>query len=264
MLRNLKELYQYRALLSALIARELKARYRGSSLGFLWTFLNPTLLMLVYALIFSVYMRQSMERYLLFMFVGLLPWIWFSGSVGGGASAISDRRDLLTKVKFPAQVLPATVVLTNAINYLFALPLVGVMMIAYGMAPTPALLLLPVLVLVQLCFTLGCTYLVSAINVTFRDMQHIVSNLMTLWFFLTPILYPVTNVPEQAGGLPARTLVLYLNPMSGIIAAYQDVLYYQRLPSAGPLLVSAVVSAVLLVVSAAYFESRREDFAEFA
>src|SRR5687767_6377757 len=121
MLRNLRELYQYRGLLLSLTQRELKARYRGSVLGFLWTFLNPTLQMVVYTLLFSVYMRQQIEHYPYFMFIGLLPWIFFSSSVGGGASAISDRRDLLTKVRFPAQVLPASVVATNLCNFLLSL-----------------------------------------------------------------------------------------------------------------------------------------------
>ena len=123
MIRNLTELYQYRALLIALSMRELKARYRASVLGFLWTFLNPTLNMLVYALVFGVLMRNSVPNYAYYLFTGLLPWIFFSSSVLGGTTSISDRRDLLTKVRFPAQVLPATVVLTNLINFLLSLPL---------------------------------------------------------------------------------------------------------------------------------------------
>src|SRR4051812_10886122 len=103
MLRNLQELYQYRALLSSLTLRELKARYRASVLGFLWTFLNPTLHMLVYALMFEVLLQQGMPHYPYFIFIGLLPWICFSSSVIAGTSSISDRRDLLTKVRFPAQ-----------------------------------------------------------------------------------------------------------------------------------------------------------------
>src|SRR4051812_36883170 len=111
MIRNLRELYQYRGLLWSLISRELKARYRASVLGFFWTFLNPTLQMLVYALLFRVYMRQQIPHYAYFMFVGILPWNWFASSINAGVTSISDRRDLLTKVRFPAQVLPATVVL---------------------------------------------------------------------------------------------------------------------------------------------------------
>lgn len=257
MLHNLTELYQYRALLLNLIQRELKARYRGSALGFLWTFLNPTLLMLVYALVFKVYMRQSMEHYTLFLFTGLLPWTWFSTSIIGGASAISDRRDLLTKVKFPPQVLPATVVFTNAFNYLLSLPLVFGLTLLSGAQLTLHFLFLPVIFLVQLVFTLAVTYAVSAINVTFRDLQHIVVNLVTLAFFLTPVVYPLSSIPVQY-----RELALYLNPMADMVTAYQDILYYHRLPSAIPLLNTGVVSLAILMVSSVYFNRRREDFAE--
>ncbi len=123
MIRNLRELYQYRALLWALTVRELKARYRASVLGFLWTFLNPTLSMAVYVLVFGVLMTSDLPRFPYYVFSGLLPWIYFSTSVGAGTSAVSERRDLLTKVSFPAQVLPATIVLTNAVNFLLSLPL---------------------------------------------------------------------------------------------------------------------------------------------
>jgi homopolymeric O-antigen transport system permease protein len=105
MIRSLQELWQYRALLWNLTQRELKARYRGSALGFLWTFVNPLLLMGVYGLVFGIIQRNTIPHYTYFIFVGLLPWLWFGSSVGSGASTISDRRDLLTKVRFPAQVL---------------------------------------------------------------------------------------------------------------------------------------------------------------
>ena len=123
MIRSLQELWQYRALLWNLTQRELKARYRGSALGFLWTFVNPLLLMGVYGLVFGIIQRNTIPHYTYFIFVGLLPWLWFGSSVGLGASTISDRRDLLTKVRFPAQVLPTTVVATNLVNYLLSLPL---------------------------------------------------------------------------------------------------------------------------------------------
>lgn len=257
MVKNLAELYQYRALLWNLTQRELKARYRGSVLGFLWTFLNPTLLMMVYALVFGVYMRQSLEHYTFFMFVGLLPWIWFSSSVGGGASAISDRRDLLNKVKFPPQVLPATVVLTNGVNFLLAFPLVVGLSLFSGVVPSPLILLTPVVFLLQLLFVLGATYLVSAMNVTFRDLQHIVTNLLTLGFFLTPIIYPLSAIPKEF-----RDPSLYLNPMSAFVCAYQDLLYYQRLPDPVPLFTATTSSLLLLALASAFFNRRREDFAE--
>src|SRR5262249_4280902 len=150
MIRNLRELYQYRALLWSLTVRELKARYRGSVLGFFWTFLNPTMLMLVYAFVFSRTIKQQIPNYTYFMFVGLLPWIWFSTSIGAGASTISDRRDLLTKVRFPAQVLPATVVTTNLCNFLLSLPLIVALGALFGVFPTVHTVALPLIVATQL------------------------------------------------------------------------------------------------------------------
>lgn len=257
MIRNLRELYQYRALLWSLTSRELGARYRGSVLGFLWTFLNPALLMAVYAVVFSVYMRQRLEHYTLFMFVGLLPWVWFSSSVAGGASTLSDRRDLLTKVRFPPQVLPATVVLTNGINFLLSLPLMIVLGLASGVWPTWHILLVPLLIGIQASFTLALTYFISALNVTFRDLQHIVSNLLTLAFFLTPILYPLDVIPERY-----RVAAVYANPMAAIATSYQDVVYQHRLPAPGPLAFAAALSVVLLLGASAYFARRREELAE--
>jgi lipopolysaccharide transport system permease protein len=262
MIRNLEELYRYRALLWSLTLRELRARYRGSVLGFLWTFLNPLLLMVVYALIFSVYMRAQIPHYTYFVFIGLLPWIWFSSSVVGGASAISDRRDLLTKVRFPAQVLPATVVMTNLSNYLLALPLVLGLGAAYGVWPSWHLLALPLVVATQLVFTLALSYAISALNVSFRDLQHIVSNLITLWFFLTPVLYSSAIIPVTVRGLPARDLAIYTNPMAILIRSYQNIFYEHSLPEAKPLVAVLAISVLLLMVGAWIFESRRDEFAE--
>jgi lipopolysaccharide transport system permease protein len=258
MLRHFRELYQYRGLLISLVQRELKARYRGSVLGFFWTFLNPTLHMLVYALLFTVVMRQNIPNYAFFMFVGLLPWIWFSSSVGAGASTISDRRDLMTKVRFPAQVLPTTVVATNLINYTLSLPLMLALGAFYGVWPTWHVVAFPLVVLIQLVFTLGLVYIVSAVNVTFRDLQHIVQNLLTLGFFATPVLYQVNTIADPN----MRALVTLINPMAILITSYQAIFYEHRLPDMLPLLGLAVGSLVLLWAAAQLFEARREEFAE--
>jgi lipopolysaccharide transport system permease protein len=258
MIRHFRELYQYRGLLISLVQRELTARYRGSVLGFFWTFLNPTLHMLVYALLFTVVMRQNVPNYAYFMFVGLLPWIWFSSSVGGGASAISDRRDLMTKVRFPAQVLPSSVVATNLLNYMLSLPLMVLLGAFYGVWPSWHVVAFPLVLLIQLIFTLALVYVISAINVTFRDLQHIVQNLLTLAFFATPVLYQVKNISEPG----MRNLVTLANPMAILITSYQAIFYDHRLPDAMPLLALALGSLVLLWAASQLFEARREEFAE--
>jgi lipopolysaccharide transport system permease protein len=266
MIRNLRELYQYRALLWSLTHRELKARYRGSVLGFLWTFLNPMLQMAVYSLVFGfIFKQEEIANYPYFIFVGMLPWIYFSSSVLAGASAVSDRRDLLTKVRFPAQVLPANVVLTNLLNYLLSLPLMVGMGLIVGVVPTwHAIFLLPIL-MVQTLFTLAVTYVLSALNVAFRDLQQIVANLMTLAFFATPILYPVTRIKSDLFGIPAdvvRKLITYGNPMAAMSTAYRDIFYIHQIPNWRPLVAVAMTSILLLWFASAMFEQRREEFAE--
>jgi lipopolysaccharide transport system permease protein len=264
MIRNLSELYQYRALLMALSMRELKARYRASVLGFLWTFLNPTLNMLVYVLVFGVVMHSDIKHYPYYLFSGLLPWIYFSSSVGGGTSAISDRRDLLTKVRFPAQVLPATVVLTNLINFLLSLPLLLGLGLIFGVTPSWHLIFIIPLLIVQTFFTLAVTYLFAALNVAFRDLQHIITNVLMMTFFLTPVLWDIKSVPA-IGSLTreeTQSLVLTFNPVASIMVGWRDVFYEQTAPHWQPLGSVAVVSLIVMWISAGVFERRREEFAE--
>jgi len=237
--------------------RELKARYRGSVLGFLWTFLNPTLLMLAYAMVFSVFMKQQMKNYLFFLFIGLLPWIAFSTSVGVGASAISDRRDLLTKVRFPAQVLPTTVVATNTCNYLLSLPLMIALGGYFGIWPSWHSIAFPLILAIQILFTLALSYFISALNVAFRDLQYIVANVLTLWFFATPVLYPPTAIPAGF-----REIALLSNPMAALVTSYQSIFYEHAIPPLRPLLVALIISLALFWISAQIFERRSEEFAE--
>lgn len=237
--------------------RELKARYRGSVLGFLWTFLNPTLLMLAYAMVFSVFMKQQMKNYLFFLFIGLLPWIAFSTSVGVGASAISDRRDLLTKVRFPAQVLPTTVVATNTCNYLLSLPLMIALGGYFGIWPSWHSIAFPLILAIQILFTLALSYFISALNVAFRDLQYIVANVLTLWFFATPVLYPPTAIPAGF-----REIALLSNPMAALVTSYQSIFYEHAMPPMRPLLVALIISLALFWISAQIFERRSEEFAE--
>jgi len=257
MLRNLRVLYQYRALLWSLTLRELKARYRASILGFLWTFLNPILLMLAYTLVFGVFMKSPVKLFVYFLFVGLLPWIFFSSSVGVGASANSDRRDLLTKVRFPPQVLPATVVATNLCNYVLSIPLMIALGAYFQVWPSWHIVAYPLVLALQIVFTMALSYFVSALNVVFRDLQHIIANLLTLWFFVTPVFYPLATIPERF-----RTILLVGNPMAVLVTSYQAIFYEHHLPALAPLAVVALESLILLWLASAVFERHREVLAE--
>ena len=225
MVTAFQELFAYRALIQTLVMRDLKARYRGSALGLLWTLMNPLLHMAIYVLIFSVYMRNDMERYAAFLLCGLLPWIWLSSSLLMGASSIVEGGSLLKKVFFPPQVLPTVTVLANFINFLLGIPVLFTLLLLYGVKLGWSLLALPLIMAAQLGLTLGLTLTASAVSVRYRDIPLILGHLLTFWFFLSPIIYPATQVPERFRAF------LALNPFASFVVAYQDVLLYNAAPT---------------------------------
>ena len=206
MFHNLAGLLRYRGLIQSLVARELKARYRGSVLGFFWSFINPLLLLLVYSFVFTVVMPSAhdkrIEPYALFMFCGILPWTWFSSSLNESAGVLISGGNLIKKVLFPAEILPIVTVLANMIHFFFGLVILAGFLVYYQRPQTAGeLALFPVVVLVQLILTLGFALLLSALTVHFRDIRDILSNLLTFWFFATPIIYPwfLFEDPENPG-----------------------------------------------------------------
>jgi ABC-type polysaccharide/polyol phosphate export permease len=211
MLTTLSELFAYRALIQVLVVRDLKARYRGSLLGFLWTFLNPILLMTTYTLIFSVYMRVEMENYAVFVMTGLLPWLWFSSSLQMGATSVLDGGALLKKVFFPPQVFPAVIVLTNFANFILSLPLLFGFLLLFGVRVGWTLVALLPLMVIQLVLTYGLTLIVAAVTVRYRDVAQLLTNFLLVWFFVSPILYPVNLVPPEFAAL------VIVNPMAPLL-----------------------------------------------
>lgn len=250
-------MYKYRALIWALVVRHLAIRYRGSALGFLWSLLNPLFLMLVYMLVFKYYIRfDHVENYTIFLFCGLLPWLWFSTALLEGTSSIVSSGHLITKSMFPPQILPAVAALTNMINFLLSLPLLFVFMIFYGLEFHLSLLALPIVILVQLVFIFGLSLIFSALNVYFRDVQHLLGNALTFLFFLCPILYPATTVPE------AFRFTLDLNPLAVMTIFYQELILDGVLPSLSVSAYLLGIVGITLIVGNMVFESNRENFAE--
>jgi len=256
MLHFLGELIRYRALINSLVSKEVRVRYRGSMLGFIWTFLNPLLLMCVYALVFSVYLRIEMENYAVFMFCGLIPWLWFSSAALEGVGSIVNGAGLLTRAMIPAQVLPTVRVLSNMVNFLLSLPMLLIFLVASSVKLGWALTALPLVIAVQLLFTMGFVCATSALNVQFRDISHLLANIITLWFFISPILYPMEMIPEKY-----RALV-HFNPMGVLVVSYQDIFFYNRMPRWDILGTAALFSFLTLVIGAWIFNRMRESFAE--
>ncbi len=257
LIEHFRDLYRYRALVSALVVRGLKARYRGSVLGFFWTFLNPLLLMLVYLLVFSTVMKIGIKNYSVFLFAGLLPWTWFSTALTDGVGSIVNGSSLITKVLFPPQVLPTVAVLVNMMNYLFTLPLLLLFLIVLKMPLGLTFFSILPVILVQLILTQGATLMVSAINVYFRDLQQIVTNFLMLGFFVTPILYPLSHVPQKV------QFIFYINPMTVLFRSYQWIFYYNIHPNWLHLLYLLIGSFVVLLIGVYIFEKLKEAFPEF-
>jgi lipopolysaccharide transport system permease protein len=258
MLRNIEELYRFRALVWALTLRHIRSRYRGSVLGFVWSFLNPLFLMAVYTLVFQYYIRfETKEFYPTFLLTGLLPWLWFTGGVLDATSSISSGGNLITKAMFPPQVLPAVAVLTHFVNFLFALPVLVAFLLAVGTVPGMAMLLLPLVFMLQIFVMLGISFLLSSLNVMYRDIQHVTGNLFTLMFFVTPVLYPLDTIPEKH-----RQTMLVLNPMAPVSEMYRQIVLYDTLPSFWWMLWVLVVGLILFAVGNLVFNRYREQFAE--
>jgi len=261
MFANLLRLPRYRGLIQSLVARELKARYRGSVLGFFWSFINPLLLLLIYTFVFSFVIPRGttdLEPYALFMFCGILPWTWFSSSLSESANVLMSGGNLIKKVLFPAEVLPIVTVLANMVHFFLGLPILAVFLIYYK-APPPLIELVwfPVVIFVQLLLTLGLSLVLSALTVHFRDIKDLLANLLTFWFFATPIIYAMGQVPEEGQRL------LNFNPFTHLAISYQEILFYN-----GPfghwkwLLALGAGSAVFFLFGYWVFDRLRDSFAE--
>ncbi|MCY4659769.1 MAG: ABC transporter permease [Acidobacteria bacterium] len=270
---NLVRLVRHRGLVQTLVVRDLKARYRGSVLGFFWSFANPLLLLLVYTFVFSVvldgFRPVDIEPYALFLFCGLLPWTWFSSGLTEAGNSLVANGNLIKKVLFPAEVLPVVAVVANMVHFLLALPiLVAALILLAPAAPRLSeLVWFPIVVGVQLLLTLGLGLFLAALTVHFRDIKDLLSNVLTLWFFATPIIYPMAAVagrgPEVAGLAPLGKVLMDLNPFAHLAISYQEILFYD-----GPfghwkwLLVLGAGGAVLFMAAYAFFDRLRDSFAE--
>lgn len=255
-MKSLWSVWRHRVLAEALTARELKARYRGSALGLLWTLLNPLLMMLVYTLVFSVYMRAPVAHYPVFVFSGLLPWLWLSSALSQATVSVVREGHLLRKVSFPAEVLPFTAVASTGVNFLLTLPLYAAFALASGTPLGLHLLWLGLLVPLTFLLAYGPALALSALNVTLRDVEHLTASLLMLLFFLTPILYAEEWIPERF-----RQLAL-TNPVAAMVLSYRDVLYHGRSPEPGRLLLLAASGVVLTLAGEAVFRAMAPRFAE--
>lgn len=261
-MNELSNLYRHRQLIAALTARDLKARYRGSLLGYFWSLANPLLLLAVYTLVFTKFFpQQVVNPYPLFLFSGILPWTFFAAATLESTSSISANAGLIKKVMFPAEALPLVVVLSHLVHFALAIPILLAAILAFAalgkFTISATILLTPVLMLLQTLFVAGIAMTVSSASVLFRDLRDIVANLMQLGFFVTPIIYLIDNIHSRV----LRALLRF-NPMTPFVVSYQDVLFFGRLPSLSDAVLMVAYAAGSLMLGFFVFDRLRDTLAE--
>ncbi|OGF58988.1 MAG: hypothetical protein A2Y62_21110 [Candidatus Fischerbacteria bacterium RBG_13_37_8] len=263
MIDNLINLFRYRQLLYTLVVRELKARYRGSILGFFWSFANPLLLLIIYTIVFNYILAQrdpNTNPYSLFLFCGILPWTWFTSSLLQAANSVIDGGILIKKIIFPAEVLPFVSVLSNLVHFLLGLPILFGFMIYYRKGLTVNMLYFLVIVVIQLIFSLGLGLLLAALSVHFRDVKDLLANILTLWFFSTPIIYPFSS--QIMDNSPYFKWVLKLNPMTYFMLGFQKAFFYGEPPLLKHIIIMFFGSLLLFWCGYFVFDRLRDSFAE--
>lgn len=262
-MKHLKEIYEYKEMVYGLVRRNLRGRYKGSILGFLWTFINPLLQLIVYTLVFSVIMRSGIEDYYLFLFVALVPWIFFNSCLTGGASCILSSQDMVKKIYFPREVVPLAYTTAAFVDMLLTFLVVFAVLIVSGFGVNiVALIYLPVIMIIEYILALGITLIASACTVYFRDLQYILGIIGMAWQYLTPVLYSNEMVEGQLAKHPIMIKLWRLNPTTPIINAYRQILYYKKTPDMNTLVSAFVLGVLVCIIGYKVFNRLQRGFAE--
>ena len=251
-----KEIYHFRYMLNTLVKQDINGRYKGSFLGFLWTLLNPLLMLLVYSIVFQYVFKTGIKNYPIYLFICLMPWNSFSNAIFTGTTCVSSNASILKKVYFPREVLPLYIVISNTIQYFFSFAIILIALLVSGVGLSWYVLLVPVIVLVQAIFSLGIILFLSSVNVYVRDVQYMMNPIMMIWMYACPILYNLDMVPQ-------KYLALYrLNPMVPIMEAYQKLLYSKTMFDVSAIFHVFLISIIVLVIGYLVFNKLQKRFVE--
>ena len=253
----LGDLYNYRQLLKSNVKKEIRGKYKGSFLGVIWSFVNPLLQVLVYAIVFPFIMRNTQENYVVFLIIGILPWTWFVTSISQGTSCILANQGIIKKVYFPREILPISVVTSGLINFLISCTIIFLFLLISGVGFSAYIVFLPLVILIQYIFSLGILFITCAIDVYIRDAEYIINFIINMLFYATPILYS----PDIFAGSPI-SLLIKANPLAIIITGYRDALFYKTMPNLSSLFIALLGSLILLFVGIAVFKKLERGFAE--
>lgn len=251
-----KDLYQYRELLKSNIKKEIRGKYKGAWLGVVWSYLNPLLMLIVYSVVFSKIMRIQIPNYTMFLFTALIPWTFFTTTVSQGAFSIIANGNILKKVYFPREIIPISIVTSNVITFLISCIIMFIFIIVTGLGFSWYALFFPLILISQYILLMGITFVLSSITVYIRDVEHIITVLLMVMFYGTPIVYSMDMVPASMKG------ILLLNPMTPIINSYRDVLFYKQMPNLLSMGIIVIISIIVFIFGLFIFRKLQRGFAE--
>ena len=251
-----KKLYDYREMLKTSIKKDIGGKYKNSFLGVLWSFVNPLLQILVYAIIFPLIMKNDIPNYVVFMVCGLIPWNYFSTVINRSSFTMIENGNIIKKVYFPREILPISVLTSETVTFLISSILILLFTFGYGLEITINIIFYPLVLLVQYIMLLGISLIVSSVTVYFRDLQHFIGVLLQLFFYATPIVYAVDVIPVNF------QWILKFNPMTYIIEGYRDIFWGQTSPDISTLLIVLAIGVVLCIVGYLIFNKLQKRFAE--
>ncbi len=250
------EIVNYKEFLKSNVKKDVRGKYKGSFLGVLWSFINPLLSVLIYAIVFHYIMRFNIENYLIYLIAGIIPWTFFTSAVNSGMNSIIFNADIIKKVYFPRIILPMSGVTSCLVNFLISCVVIILFAIFSGVGISIYILFLPVVALIQYIFTLGVAFILSAFEVYVRDVEHIINFFIGMLFYVTPILYTKDYVPAKF------SFILKFNPLSYIVDAYHSIFYYKTLPNLNNLGIIFAISCIVFVIGYLVFNKLQRGFAE--
>lgn len=256
MINRVKEIYEYRDMIYSLVKRELRGRYQKSVLGMLWTLLNPFFQILIYTFVFTVIFPSSIENYYIYLMTGMIPWTFFSEALGQGAGTIVSNADMTKKIYFPREVLTIASVTAKFVNMLLAFVVIFVFLLTSPLKFSYHILLLPLVMIFEYFIALGFTLFFSAITVYLRDMEYIVGVLLMAWIWATPIMYDISSLDPVIGH------ILLLNPMTLVVSAYHNILYYHCVPTLWTMTALLLEGIVFALIGWGIFVHLEGNFAE--
>lgn len=256
MVKFFKSLYNYRELLKTNIKKEVRGKYKNSFLGVLWSFLNPLLQIMVYAIIFQLILKNPQENYSIFICCGLIPWTFFASAITRSAFTMVENGNILKKVYFPREILPISIVTSEAVNFLISSIIILGFVIFGGLGITKFIVFYPLILLAQYLLLIGISFIVSSISVYVRDLQHLIGVALQLLFYAAPIVYSPETIPVDF------QWILKFNPMTYIINGYRDIFYYQQTPDIMALFSIIAISIIICVIGYMIFNKLQKGFAE--